>query len=527
MKICAIILLLVTTYVVAEPFLSCSYSLNRLNRDTYKCDLTINNPNGFNNFTEIGGVHLKNLTNGDVTELCIDPDSDSISTNVPTIICDTFPSLKWIELNFVGLTEIGDDDFASCSRIIRLRLNFNHIRSISEHAFNCLANLEVIDLNHNNLTTLTENVFVNQQKLTSLDLESNPFDDIPDGLLQPLEKLETFYITSISQMKREWFVNTQLKTLWVTDSAVTALPDSFVSLAKLETFIFVNNQLSRIQSRGFTGLTNLDVLYLDNNKLTELRADTFFGLGELTQLYIENNPIESINENAFRGLDSLSSLYLAGCQIRQIQPNHFQHLYRLTSLSLDRNKIEELPEGVFSTLQLQSIRLSDNRLKVLHRNSFGSLRNLDWFLANSNNIHAIDRAIIDGAIQLKTFFFANNSCASFDSRNFAFIRTLLLPELEECFDNYKTIADATTEGEYNEERATERNEESTSPVYQTYANTVGYQVDFGIKFTSRLTSYVFILQLLSFCALLVASLTIYLLIKRSANDRDLGYAVLQ
>ncbi|KAG4073084.1 hypothetical protein HA402_009503 [Bradysia odoriphaga] len=430
MKICAILLLLVTA---AESFLHCIYSRN------YQCDFTINNPNGLYNFTEIGGVHLVNFTNDDVTRLSIIRNADSISTNVPSLICDTFPNLAWIELTTIGLTEIGDDDIASCSQLVRLRLDSNNIRAISGNAFIRLVGLEEIDLSRNNLTTLPQNVFVNQINLHRLDLQFNPLDTIPDGLLQSLEKLDTFFVTSIDEVKSQCFVNTRLQTLWVTHSRVAALPDSFTGLENVRTFLFTNNEISEIRSGGFSGLRKLEVLYLNGNKLTELQADTFLGLKNLIHLFVSNNPIELIKENAFRGLDSLSSLNMEVCRLRQIQTNSFQHLPRLTSISLSINQIGELPEGVFSAFDLRSVSVSQNQLQSLHRNSFGSLRNLDWFAVGSNNIQAVDATIIDDALRLNNFFFFDNSCASFSSRDFVANRTELLPELKECFDNYETL----------------------------------------------------------------------------------------
>lgn len=131
MKICAIVLLLVA---VAEPsFLSCSYTLYY---NEYERDLTINNPNGSNNFTGIGGVHLNEFANSDATNL-IAIIREAISYNEPSTICETFLNLVNINLYKVGLTEIGDGDVHELFNLIWISITSH--RFLKTHLLDSLA----------------------------------------------------------------------------------------------------------------------------------------------------------------------------------------------------------------------------------------------------------------------------------------------------------------------------------------------------------------------------------------------------
>lgn len=500
---------LITVAVAEPPALSCLYSVSRWT-NRYQCDFTINNPDGFNNFTEIGGIHLEGFTNADVEEFWIVRNVGCVSTNVPRIICDTFQNIISFDFIDLGISEIGDSDFAGCSRITELVLRYNRIATISTNAFDTLSTLWGIGLEYNNLKTLPENVFANQQDMRYLELNMNPLDNIPD--LRPLENLQYLYLshTNINEINNQWFSHMRLEELWMANSTITALPDSFLGLEELRTLILNSNAISEIPSGVFTALSNLErldfgdnnltelqpdsfsdlgilnilrlsgnpieviyegafrgldnlielnlhdcrlrqiqsysfenlerlnLLLLSHNNISELQPDSFSGLRQLSRLFINNNPIETIHEGAFRGLDNLIELRLNDCRLRQIHSYSFENLKSLNILQLDANEIEEISEGAFGELNLQRLLLWRSRLITLHRKSFGSLTNLRWLEVHVNMVNALDRAIIDDAVNLDRFMFSGNLCANRNFFDFS-VNRADLPMLQACFDNYEHI----------------------------------------------------------------------------------------
>ncbi|XP_037031021.1 carboxypeptidase N subunit 2-like [Bradysia coprophila] len=440
-----IISTLLNVVIAQQSSLRCTYALYG---GTYTCDLTINNPNGFNNFTEIEGIHLEGHTNADVTTVYR---VSGVSTNVPSIICEQFPNLDSIGMYFTGLIAIGDSDFAGCTRVTELGLSANSISSISADAFVTLPNLVDINLDTNSLTTLPENVFSNQRNLEDLDLSFNPFQDIPAGVFRPLENLQYLHLISanLNAINNQWFsANDRLIYLTLAENRVTLSQDSFNGLEALRTLDLGSNMITQIPPGAFAQLQNLENLNLFRNGLTELQPDFFADLSRLVSLDISSNPIQVINSGAFRGLDNLLELYMSQCRLRQLQSDSFEDLINLISLNLNFNEIEELPQGVFVPMpNLTYIGLWSNRLKTVRRSSFGTLTNLEALDLDENIVNALDRAIIDDATSLDTLSFIGNLCANNYFLNFRISRAQFLVMLETCFSNMRYIIDTVTEGD--------------------------------------------------------------------------------
>ncbi|XP_037042739.1 leucine-rich repeat-containing protein 15-like [Bradysia coprophila] len=445
MRLFLLICSLVTVAVAQEPSLSCIYY--NFGPTNYHCQLTIDNPNGFDNFTEIGGIHLEGFSNEDVDVLYI---ARGISSNVPQIICETFPNLFEFDFFNARLTELDDNSFSGCSQLGRLYLSYNRISSISENAFANLRAVSYIHLGDNLLTTLPENVFANQQNVTDLILSYNAFTEIPTGLFRPLENLQNLYIggANLTTVNNQWFTeNSRLTYLYLGGNRITLSANMFSGIEGLRAISLALNEITEIPPGTFAGLPSLQTLDLYWNAFTSLREDSFPGLGQLVNIDLSRNPIDTIEENAFRGLAGLQSLALENCRISDLDTISL-NLPNLTYLDLNFNAIEEIPIGFFESMpNLFYIGLWANRIKTLRRNSFGSLSALSTFDLDGNIVNAIDRAFIDDAVNLNTLYFDGNLCASNYFGNFLNSRDRYLPMLERCFRNMRYIVETTTEND--------------------------------------------------------------------------------
>lgn len=445
MKIFLLTGLLATIVAAEEPLLSCFY----FNIGTgYLCQLTINNPNGFDNFTEIDGIHLEGFTNENVTAIHV---AWGTSTIIPRIICDTFPNIDQFDFFGVGLTDIDDNSFNGCSQIGWLYLSNNRISSISEMAFGNLRGLTLINLGDNLLTTLPENLFANQQNLTYLTLNNNLIGGFAAGTFRPLGNLQYLHIENlnITTFNSQFFTdNSNLVYLYLGDNRITLSANMFSGMTELRFISLLNNGISEIPPGTFAGLPNLTALDLNWNNFTNLRADSFAGSGQLYHIDLSGNPLETIEEDAFRGLDALLSLTLERGRIRDLNSISLNNLPNLTYLALSINSIEEIPAGFFESMpRLDYIGLWANRIKTLRRSSFGNLTALRTLDLDRNIVNAIDKAFIDDAVNLNTLNLDGNLCASNYFGNFMNSRDRYLPMLERCFRNIRHIVDTTTEND--------------------------------------------------------------------------------
>jgi len=234
--------------------------------------LTIINPNGLNNFTEITGPARQNDIFDEVFTV-----SGSHSINAPEIICETFKNIYRISLTAIGLQRVDDYSFRSCKGLIYIFLWGNNISYIHEKAFSENPKLYYLALQGNNLKTLPENLFLNQQKLEWLSVEGNPFIDIPKYIFKPLINLSQLYLkrNQIVDVKPEWFETLgMLKTL---------------------DLCCKTNQIESLPRNVFNPLKNITYIGLADNNLTVIHADSFGVLISAPKIIFYGNKINAID----------------------------------------------------------------------------------------------------------------------------------------------------------------------------------------------------------------------------------------
>ena len=169
-----VLVFVINSHTIYGQVLSCSFK----NDDYYDyiCDLAITNPEGFNNFTGIDGSHLEGKTNDDVRR--IDRAFGSNSTNVPSIICETFKNADFIKLWTSQIQNIDENSFKNCRKLEYLDLQQNKITNIDEKSFDENLALIYLLLNDNHLTTLPDGIFDSLQNLEILYLNTNQIKDL-------------------------------------------------------------------------------------------------------------------------------------------------------------------------------------------------------------------------------------------------------------------------------------------------------------------------------------------------------------
>lgn len=427
----------ILTVVVAQQPLSCDYFFFETRYEIlYTCSLSIDNPNGLNNFTDIGGNHFGGNTNANVQLIF---KYGGITTNIPSIICAKFPNLIRVELYEIGVTTITDSSFAGCAQLKEINLSGNKITSISTNAFNNLG-LTSLSIEKNLLATVSENLFLNQQSLEFVYMGNNPIANIPTGFFRHLPNLKAVYLSycNLTAIDSQWFSsNERITELYLVGNRITEVPSNIAGLQRLNYLNLAGNQIRSIPAGTFVPLPLLKNLYLNNNSFTELQADSFPDLAVLDTLDISDNQIRYIRNNAFRGLNGLTTLIIGTSSISQLDSNAFAGLPSLIFLSLNNNQIEVLPQGVFTPLpNLHYIGLYKNGLTRLDGHSFGTVSSLRTFDLAENHINALDRSIIDNATILDMLYLGGNICENINFYNFSGNRAQYLQSLATCFANF-------------------------------------------------------------------------------------------
>lgn len=323
MEILLIIFAIVLTTSAEDAFVNCDYTLRN---SKYTCEASFNNLNNFNDFAVIGGVHLENYTNDDV--ISIYDYARGKTTNIPTILCNTFPNVEDVYLTDIGVTRIDDETFVGCSKMNSLSIQRNYINSISINAFVTLLNLTYIELSYN---LLSANVFASQGKLQTIE-----------SLFQPLINLKELYLNHVELTSIDpWLtggVSKNLETLELTQNRLTDIPTgAFIKFQKLLTLNLQQNEICSISRGAFAGLLNLQELILQGNYISELPVGIFGYLRSLLHLDLENNLIMSISPSTFAGMIKLEYLSLRMNRIENIAVRGFAGLPILESLDMRGN----------------------------------------------------------------------------------------------------------------------------------------------------------------------------------------------
>jgi hypothetical protein len=254
-KVCSLIFLFVS-FVYGT--LNCNYSEGNF----YKCELTIDNPTGLDNFTEITGNHIDPYDESFVEE--IQAASGSKSTNIPEIICNTFDSVKTISLASIGLETIGENSLKKCTRIKKIFLIGNEIKTVNGLAFSGKPLLDTLDLSRNKISDLPDETFSLVKSLKKLDLSGNE-------IVNP-----------------KWFGNLgKIQELYLNNNKIIDLAAGTFGSSDFLTYLsLANNGLTTIKSESFGALPNLATIDLQHNKINEI-----------DEQFINNSGVETLNAN--------------------------------------------------------------------------------------------------------------------------------------------------------------------------------------------------------------------------------------
>ena len=320
-----ILTIIVNSTVISgqDEFVNCYFTVGS---QGYACDLTLYNPTGLDNFTEINGTHLAGRSDEDVKNVYAGYGTNT--SNVPSIICDRLVNVEAFYYQSIGAQRIDEGSFRGCKKMTFLEISYNKIAEIHENSFKENTELKTLKIWSNQLTILPEKLFESQTKLEELGLETNKIYDLPDNIFKPL--------TNLKDLRLNFNQITSIKPVW------------FETLVNLNFLYLFNNQISSIPEIAFSSLKNLTTLWLDNNRLQVIHSNSFGILPKLLTLTVFNNRIMAIDER-FVDNTGINYIQMVGnvCTSKVVYDNSAERLEMRADLRVCFENFEELMTGEF------------------------------------------------------------------------------------------------------------------------------------------------------------------------------------
>ncbi|KAI0232459.1 cysteinyl-tRNA synthetase [Massospora cicadina] len=300
---------------------------------------------------------------------------------IPTSLC-TLKALRVLDLSNNWLSHLNSGQLHLLGDLDQLTLCNNQIQSIPND-YAILSRLTMLDLSNNRLEGFPLPV-CNMPRLRHLNLSYNLLQEIP-ALFGELGSLETLVLVS--------------------NSLRGELPACFENLSGLTTLDVRKNQLEGISV--VASMPQLEVLRCDQNLLATAR----FGDNRFTRLTLSRTPM---TEFSARSLTYLTELNLADCNLGELKDSVLDATPNLVALKLSNNQLSTLPRVPLGRLtRLELFQCANNRLEVVPEELFSLPRLLQIDIHN-NRIKKLPASIW---FSLSLYFFNVSSNALTDFPN--------------------------------------------------------------------------------------------------------------
>lgn len=203
-----------------------------------------------NSFDQIAGTHEPNRTDENVVNVS----AMLMNTlNVPSIICEQFPSLRDFSIRHSRIETVDEASFALCHNIRVINLEHNLIARIPDRMVAERLQLQVLNLNDNRISPIGASPFVAASSLTDIFLNSNQLTEFDAPVFND--------------------VSETLTHLSMANNLLTSLPSQGFSNFSALRFLSLNVNQLQIPSDGLHGLDSLFYLNLGETGLTQLDVE--------------------------------------------------------------------------------------------------------------------------------------------------------------------------------------------------------------------------------------------------------------
>ena len=178
------------------------------------------------------------------------------------------------------------------------------------------------------------------------------------------------------------------------DNATCTSIDTFPVIAikgQIKFLKIANHSIETLSAGDLDGYSVLQFLEIDDGNLSTIEAGAFSAIkSTIKKIDLSHNKIENLTEGVFTDL-GLETLVLTGNSIRVIRSNYFVNLAKLVELDLTHNLIEQIKPGAFVKVDgMERLKLLQNRLVNLPLDGLGGLVGLKDLRLEYNKISRFD-----------------------------------------------------------------------------------------------------------------------------------------
>lgn len=283
-----------------------------------------------------------------------------------------------------------------------LNLSNNRLKGINYNMFQGLDELITLDLSGNSLKVVDRSAFKPLKSLLNLDLSRNPLD-MDLGLLEVLGKLKTLDIRKNDGCVLKNLKNANLRALSMSDVTEIGIVDHKFDL----------KYLVHLDISGTKGIVQGGVM-----------RDNLENSRDLAHLNTSNVKLNKLNIKYHPKLQVLDASHN---HLKQIDFETFLSSERLQDLDLSWNEIERLPGQIFIRTKLVRLNLENNQFNETGLINVFQLPNLETLILSNNKIKVLDTSIFSGLIKLVALYLNGNQIKTIEDRffnGFSFLRLL-------------------------------------------------------------------------------------------------------
>ena len=312
-------------------------------------------------------------------------------------------ALRNVDFSGNLLTRLHQGSLLGIQEVIHLDLSNNNLAHV-DGAFAAMSQLSRLDLSNNAITEITQFTFRDLANLRYLLLAGNKIADINRRSFRYLTKLMYLVLKAnpINVVPRFHFNSAFLSYIDLSECELHRLPRGLPNSVRY--LQLRRNNMTSMSKGFFEDVPYVSILVLDDNGIVSIAPGTFQHMTYLQQLWLNNNRLDEIPQ----GLPtSLLRLLMDGNRIRNVSAGTFASGCRLNTLSLMGNGLEHIDySSLHPLLNLTSVDFSNNRLQHIYPNTFRNASTLQTLQLSKNPLTYFHSRCFHGLTSLRTLSLA-------------------------------------------------------------------------------------------------------------------------